>query len=74
MEWIERLNNAVNYIEKNIRETIDLEEVSKIACCSTYHFQRMFAYIADIIYHYQSTYAVGECHWQLLIYRVAMKK
>ncbi|AUM86887.1 AraC family transcriptional regulator [Clostridium botulinum] len=48
MEWIERLNSAVNYIEKNIKETIDLEEVSKIACCSTYHFQRMFAYIADI--------------------------
>lgn len=48
MEWIERLNSAVNYIEENIKETIDLEEVSKIACCSTYHFQRMFAYIADI--------------------------
>ncbi|PHV70711.1 AraC family transcriptional regulator [Sporanaerobium hydrogeniformans] len=48
MEWIERLNNAVNYIEENIKETIDLEEVSKITCCSTYHFQRMFAYIADI--------------------------
>lgn len=48
MEWIERLNSAVNYIEENIKETIDLEEVSKIACCSTYHFQKMFAYIADI--------------------------
>jgi AraC family transcriptional regulator len=48
MEWIERLNCAVNYIEENIKETINLEEVSKIACCSTYHFQRMFAYIADI--------------------------
>ncbi len=48
MEWIERLNSAVNYIEKNIIENINLEEVSKIACCSTYHFQRMFAYIADI--------------------------
>lgn len=48
MEWIERLNSAVNYIEENIRETIDLVEVSKIAGCSTYHFQRMFAYIADI--------------------------
>jgi AraC family transcriptional regulator len=48
MEWIERLNSAVNYIEENIRETIDLAEVSKITCCSTYHFQRMFAYIADI--------------------------
>lgn len=48
MEWIERLNSAVNYIEENIKDTIDLEEVSKIACCSTYHFQRMFAYIANI--------------------------
>jgi AraC family transcriptional regulator len=48
MEWIDRLNNAVNYIEENIKETINLEEVAKIACCSTYHFQRMFAYIADI--------------------------
>ena len=48
MEWIERLNSAINYIEENIKEAIDLEEVSKIACCSTYHFQRMFAYIADI--------------------------
>ncbi|MBU3146846.1 AraC family transcriptional regulator [Clostridium sp. CF012] len=48
MEWIELLNSAVNYIEENIKETIDLGEVSKIACCSTYHFQRMFAYIADI--------------------------
>ncbi|SCY23146.1 AraC family transcriptional regulator [Alkaliphilus peptidifermentans] len=48
MEWIERLNCAVNYIEENIKEPINLEEVSKIACCSPYHFQRMFAYIADI--------------------------
>ena len=48
MEWIERLNCAVNYMEENIKEPINLEEVSKIACCSTYHFQRMFAYIADI--------------------------
>lgn len=48
MEWIERLNSAVNYIEEHIKETINLEEVSKIACCSTYHFQRMFAYVANI--------------------------
>lgn len=48
MEWIERLNSAISYIEKNIYKPINLEEVSKIACCSTYHFQRMFSYIADI--------------------------
>ncbi len=48
MEWIERLNRAVNYIEEHIKETIDLGEAAKIACCSTYHFQRMFSYMADI--------------------------
>ena len=48
MEWIERLNSSINYMEENMKGTIDLEEVSKIACCSTYHFQRMFTYIADI--------------------------
>lgn len=48
MEWIERLNNAVNYMEVNMCDDIDLKEISKIACCSTYHFQRMFAYMTDI--------------------------
>ena len=48
MEWIERLNGAINYIEEHLGEDIDLNEASKIACCSTYHFQRMFAYMADI--------------------------
>ncbi len=48
MEWIERLNGAINYIEENIYESINLEKVARIACCSTYHFQRMFAYMAEI--------------------------
>ncbi len=48
LEWIERLNSAINYIEENICDKINIEEVAKIACCSTYHFQRMFSYMADI--------------------------
>ncbi len=48
MEWIERLNAAVNYIEENLTATVDLDGVAKIACCSTYHFQRMFTYMADV--------------------------
>ncbi|HHV12584.1 MAG TPA: AraC family transcriptional regulator [Clostridiales bacterium] len=48
MEWIERLNNAINYIEEHITEDLDYEQVAKVACCSTYHFQRMFAYMANI--------------------------
>ena len=47
MEWIERLNGAINYMEEHMEDEIELEEVAKIACCSTYHFQRMFTYMAN---------------------------
>ena len=48
MEWIERFNNVINYIEENITQQIDYGEIAKIACCSSYHFQRMFTYMAGI--------------------------
>lgn len=48
MEWIERLNRAINYIEEHLLDEIDYEQLGKIACCSTYHFQRMFTYMAGI--------------------------
>ena len=48
MEWIERLNQAMDYIEKHITEEIDYGRLAQVACCSTYHFQRMFAYMADV--------------------------
>lgn len=48
MEWIERLNRTIAYIEKNLTGTIDYEELGQIACCSPYHFQRMFGYMAEI--------------------------
>lgn len=48
MDWIERLNGAVNYIEDHLTEEIDYDEAAKTACCSTYHFQRMFAYMAEV--------------------------
>ena len=48
MEWIERLNKAVHYIEEHLTDEVDYEEAAKIACCSLYHFQRMFSYMADV--------------------------
>lgn len=48
MEWIERLNQAVNYIEENLDGSIDYNEAAKLACCTTFHFQRMFSYIAGV--------------------------
>lgn len=48
MEWIERLNSAISYIEEHLTETVDYEKLGRIACCSAYHFQRMFTYMAGI--------------------------
>ncbi len=48
MEWLERLNESVSYIESHLTDEIDLDRVAQIACCSTFHFQRMFSYIADV--------------------------
>lgn len=48
MEWIERLNDAISYIEEHLTEEIDYEQLGRIACCSSYHFQRMFTYMAGI--------------------------
>ena len=41
MEWIEKLNEAITYMEEHLTDEIDYEQLGKIACCSSYHFQRM---------------------------------
>lgn len=48
MEWLERLNQSLDYLEKNLSGTISYEFAAKIACCSVFHYQRMFSYIAGI--------------------------
>ena len=48
MEWLERLNQSLNYLEENLSGTISNEQAARIACCSVFHYQRMFSYIAGI--------------------------
>ena len=48
MEWVQRLNQSMNYIEEHLTGEIDYEQLGRIACCSTYHYQRMFTYMAGI--------------------------
>ena len=48
MDWIERLNKTLAYIETHLADEIDYGQLAKIACCSSYQFQRMFAYIANM--------------------------
>ena len=48
MEWLKQLSQAIDYIENNLAGDISYDEAAKIACCSTYYFQRMFSYVAGI--------------------------
>ncbi len=48
MEWSDRMNSAIDYIEKNLDDKITINEISKEACCSSFHFQRMFFAIIGI--------------------------
>ncbi len=48
MDSLEKMNEALNYVEKNLTEDIDFKEVARLAFCSEYHFQRMFSFLAGI--------------------------
>ncbi|GAB1484304.1 AraC family transcriptional regulator [Treponema sp.] len=38
-----RINRVIDYIEKNLGTTLDLERLASLACFSKYHFHRLFA-------------------------------
>lgn len=42
MNWSKRMNLAIEYIESNLDGVLSVESVAKEACCSKYHFHRMF--------------------------------
>jgi len=42
MEWSERMNAAIEYIEDNLDGDIDFTKAAEKAACSTFHFQRIF--------------------------------
>jgi len=51
MNMLENLNRALDYIEQNLENEIDENELARLAHCSVYHFKRMFSYLADISLH-----------------------
>ena len=48
LDSLRNMNNALAYIEEHLTDDIDYREVSKIACCSEYHFKRMFSFLSGI--------------------------
>ena len=48
MNTLTQMNKAMRYIEENLMGEIDFGEMSRIACCSEYHFRRMFSFLAGM--------------------------
>ncbi len=42
MTWSRRMNSAIAFIEDNLESALNIEDVARVACCSKYHFHRMF--------------------------------
>lgn len=48
MGWLENMNSALDYIGNNLTDRMDYEMMAQNACCSVYHFQRIFTFMTDI--------------------------
>lgn len=48
MDWLKRMNSALDYVESNLTNEIDMNVVAQKACCSSYNFQKMFSFITEI--------------------------
>ncbi|NJL35056.1 MAG: AraC family transcriptional regulator [Chloroflexaceae bacterium] len=48
MDTLKQFNLAMQYIETHLDDEIDIEMVARVACCSAYHFRRMFASLAGM--------------------------
>ncbi len=48
MDALERMNQALAYIEEALADEIDFKQVERLALCSEYHFRRMFSFLAGV--------------------------
>ena len=48
MDWLSRMNGAIEYIEDNLDNVIDHDRLAQIAYCSAHNFFRMFSFMTDV--------------------------
>ena len=48
MDWLDHMNAAMDYIEAHLADEIFYDQAARLACCSTYHFQRRFSYLTGV--------------------------
>ena len=72
MEWIERLNSTVNYIEEHILDGINMKSLQRLRAVQHIIFRECFRIWQK--YHCLNTYAEGGCLWRRLTCKVETKK
>lgn len=48
MEWLKRMRDSIEYIEKHLESKIDMDEIAAIAHSSKFHYQRMFHVLTGV--------------------------
>lgn len=48
MEWMQRINRVMDYVEEHLRDEICEEEISKIMACPYQNFQSLFGQVTNI--------------------------
>ena len=48
MDWVKRMNEAIDELEARLLEPVDYAALARRAGTSAYHFQRMFSYMAGV--------------------------
>lgn len=48
MDWITGIQNAIDYIEDNIKSELDYKKIADQAFCSAFYFQRIFSILCGI--------------------------
>lgn len=48
VDWIKGLQRAINYIEDNILDDIDYEDIARCTYSSSFHFQRIFSLLTGM--------------------------
>ena len=52
MNWVNGIQNAINYMEEHLTENIDYDKIAKEAAASSFYFQKIFSILCG--------YSVGE--------------
>jgi AraC family transcriptional regulator len=48
MDWLDRMNRALDYIEHHLEDGVSIEEAAKAAYSSAFHFHRLFHMVTGI--------------------------